>query len=177
MYIWVIYVKILFGCLDIWIFESFMLRYCSTYKLVYVKFCISNPGTYLLTLFSRAAWYFSFHFTEVMTFLMNLLVSYFVCLFHLYQSSKRTIFLLVTFCYSYRKIWHMYSWVLANIYGQNIYFSQSTCVKCIHSLLLFNSRIHCVKNKGRDIQSENVLVLSLLAKVYKQCDRGFISSS
>lgn len=74
-----------------------------------------------------------------MAFLMNLLAPYFFCLFYLYQSSKRTIFLLVTFSYSFRKIQHMNSWVLVNIYNQNIYFLQKTCVMCISPLILFNS--------------------------------------
>lgn len=50
---------------------------------------------------------------------------------------------------------------------------------CIPSHLLFNSRFHCVKNKGKEeMHSLRIFwVWPLLPKAYKQCDRGFVSPS
>lgn len=41
-------------------------------------------------------------------------------LLHLHQRSG-TIFLLVRSSHGYRKIWHIWSWVLTNIYAKNVY--------------------------------------------------------
>lgn len=50
---------------------------------------------------------------------------------------------------------------------------------CIPSHYLFNSRFHCVKNKGKEeMHSLRIFwVWPLLPKAYKQCDRGFVSPS
>lgn len=151
MDIWVIYVRILF---------YLQIGLC----------CILDKysSIYFLSLFRRTAWYFSFIFTEVMAFFYELAVIIF-CLSH-------CIFIRVLrgqcLCLSPSLTdtgKSNTSTTLANIYGQNIYVLQKTCVMCISSLFSFNSGLHC-KNKGKEeIHSLRMFwVQSLIAKAYKQ---------
>lgn len=144
-----------------------MLGYYFTYKLVYVAFWISIPLYIFLSLFRRTAWYFSFIFTEVMAFLWT-------CCYHICLSRCIFIRVLRGQCLCLSPSLTVTgksdtSTVLANIYGQNIYVLQKTCVMCISSLFSFNSGLHC-KNKGKEeIYSLRMFwVQPLLAKAYKQ---------
>lgn len=105
-----------------------MLTYYFIYRLFYVTFwwvIIAEISVlYLEGLFDI------FHFSSLSTwhFLWTCWYHILSFLLHLHQRSRRTIFLLVSTSYGYRKIWHTWSCTLANVYGDNLYSKLGLCI-------------------------------------------------
>lgn len=151
-----------------------MLRYYFTYKLVYVTFWINIP-LYIFKL-CLGELLDIFHLSSLRSwhFLWTCCYHILSVSLHLYQSSKRTMFVFVTFSYSYRKIRHIHS-VSKYLWPKYLCFTENLCV-FLHFFPLTLNYIAKIREKKRYIVWECFGSSHYLQK-HTSSDRSFISPS